>query len=273
MRARIGTAGWSIASHHAEQFPREGMGLERYAARFSCVEVNSSFYRPHRPATWSRWGALVPRDFRFAVKIPRTITHERRLRDCSALIARLLDETSGLGEKLAVLLVQLPPSLGYQPRVAEDFFQGLIAAAPARIVCEPRHPSWFEAAPDELFAGLGVARVAADPASVPAATMPGGWRSLSYWRLHGSPDIYRSPYEAERARRLCGTDHACQRGAGTAMVHLRQYRVVRGHGRCARAWQAAGRPGAVSDRQSSLKVPIICNPCSAGRANMVDRVA
>ncbi len=198
MRARIGTAGWSMASHRAEQFPREGMGLERCAARFSCVEVNSSFYRPHRPATWSRWGALVPRDFRFAVKIPRTITHERRLRDCSALIARLLDETSGLGEKLAVLLVQLPPSLGYQPRVAEDFFQGLIAAAPARIVCEPRHPSWFEAAPDELFAGLGVARVAADPASVPAATMPGGWRSLSYWRLHGSPDIYRSPYEAER---------------------------------------------------------------------------
>lgn len=195
---RIGTAGWSIASHYADRFPRLGFALERYAGRFSCVEVNSSFYRSHRPTTWSRWGSIVPQGFRFAVKVPRTMTHERKLRDCSDLIARLLDETSGLGEKLAVLLVQLPPGLGYQAGVAEDFFLELTAATPARVVCEPRHPSWFEAAPDQLLARLGVARVAADPARVPAAAVPGGWRGLSYWRLHGSPVVYRSPYSAEQ---------------------------------------------------------------------------
>lgn len=201
MLFRIGTAGWGIASHYANQFSHEGCVLERYAARFSCVEVNSSFYRSHRPTTWTRWGAIVPDDFRFAVKVPRAITHERRLVDCGDLIARLLDETSGLGKKLAVLLVQLPPSLGYHSRVAEDFFLELTAATTARIVCEPRHPDWFEAAPDGMLARLGVARVAADPAKAPAAATPGGWMGLSYRRLHGSPVIYRSPYGAERLER------------------------------------------------------------------------
>lgn len=198
MPYRIGTAGWSIASDYADRFPREGFALERYAGRFSCVEVNSSFYRSHRPTTWSRWGAIVPEGFRFAVKLPRAISHERRLRDCGDLIARLLDETSGLGGKLAILLVQLPPSLGYQAGVAEDFFRELTAATPARIVCEPRHPGWFEAAPERLLATLEIARVAADPARVPEAAVPGGWRGLSYWRLHGSPVIYRSAYGADQ---------------------------------------------------------------------------
>jgi uncharacterized protein YecE (DUF72 family) len=198
MLCRIGTAGWSIASQYADRFPRQGFALERYARRFSCVEINSSFYRPHRPTTWTRWGALVPPGFRFAVKVPRTITHERKLVDCSDLITRLLDEASGLGEKLAVLLVQLPPKLDFHASVAEDFFRELTAATAARVVCEPRHASWFEAEPEQLFVRLGIARVAADPARIPQAGVPGGWRGLSYWRLHGSPVIYRSPYSAER---------------------------------------------------------------------------
>ncbi|MBL8646435.1 MAG: DUF72 domain-containing protein [Sphingosinicella sp.] len=213
MLFRIGTAGWSIASHYANQFPCEGSVLERYAARFSCVEVNSSFYRSHRPTTWTRWGAIVPDGFRFAVKMSRAITHERRLVGCSDLIARLLDETSGLGEKLAALLVQLPPSFDYQSHVAEDFFLELTAATPARVVCEPRHPSWFETAPDRLLARLGIARVAADPARSPAAAVPGGWAGLSYRRLHGSPVIYRSPYGAERLDSYAALLAREQRGA------------------------------------------------------------
>jgi uncharacterized protein YecE (DUF72 family) len=198
MRWRIGTAGWSIASQYAGRFPDTGFALERYARRLSSVEVNSSFYRSHRPATWTRWAAIVPDDFRFAVKVPRAITHERRLRDCGGLIARLIEETVGLGAKLGVLLVQLPPSMVYQSDVAEDFFSELAAATPARIVCEPRHPSWFDDGPERMLVELEVARVAADPARVVAAGLPGGWRGLSYWRLHGSPVMYRSPYGTER---------------------------------------------------------------------------
>lgn len=198
MRWRIGTAGWSIASQYADRFPDNGMALERYAHRFSCVEINSSFYRSHRPATWTRWAAIVPDSFRFAVKVPRTITHERRLRDCGDLIDRLIDETAGLGVKLGVLLVQLPPNLAYQADIAEEFFARLADATKARIACEPRHPSWFLEDAERLLMDRKVARVAADPARVPAAGLPGGWRGLCYWRLHGSPVIYRSPYGAAR---------------------------------------------------------------------------
>lgn len=198
MTWRIGTAGWSIASQYADRFLQSGFALERYAQRFSCAEVNSSFYRSHRPATWTRWAAIVPGAFRFAVKVPRIITHERRLRDCGDLIDRLVEETAGLGAKLGVLLVQLPPNLDYQAEIAEDFFTRLGAATPARIACEPRHPSWFEADPERMLIERKVARVAADPARVAAAALPGGWRGLSYWRLHGSPVMYRSPYGAER---------------------------------------------------------------------------
>lgn len=197
MRVRIGTAGWSIASSYAGDFPHEGMGIERYAARLSCAEINSSFYRSHRPSTWTRWAERVPADFRFSVKVPRAITHERRFRDCREPIARLVDETAGLGEKLAVLLVQLPPTLVYDAEIAEPFFDALGAATPAAIAFEPRHPSWFEPAADDLLARKKIARVAADPAPVPAAAFPGGWQGLAYWRLHGSPQIYRSPYGVE----------------------------------------------------------------------------
>jgi len=194
----VGTAGWSIASAYRPQFGAGESGLARYATRFGGVEINSSFYRPHRRETWERWAAGVPEGFRFAVKLSKTISHERKLADCDDLAARFLGEASGLGGKLAILLLQLPPKLAFEPDIAEPFLAKLAASTPARLVCEPRHPSWFEAAPDALLDRLGIARVAADPAVVPAAALPGGWRGLGYWRLHGSPAMYRSSYDDGR---------------------------------------------------------------------------
>jgi uncharacterized protein YecE (DUF72 family) len=194
----IGTAGWSIPGKDAARFGPGGSALERYATRFGGVEINSSFYRPHRPETWARWAESVPADFRFAVKMPKTISHERKLVDCGDLVARFLEDLSGLGGKLAILLLQLPPKLAFDPDVAEPFLAALRASSPARLACEPRHPSWFEPGPDALLARLEVARVAADPAIVPAAALPGGWRGLDYWRLHGSPAMYRSSYDDGR---------------------------------------------------------------------------
>jgi len=189
----------------ATQFPPTGSALERYAARMPGVEINSSFYRSHRPATWARWAASVPAGFRFAVKMPRTISHERRLIDCEALLATFLEETASLGEKLAVLLLQLPPTLVWQSRSVEDFLSRLTASTSAVIVCEPRHPSWFRGEADCLLAQFGVARAAADPARAPAAAYPGGSQGLHYWRLHGSPRIYWSAYDP--ARLACYAAH------------------------------------------------------------------
>jgi uncharacterized protein YecE (DUF72 family) len=191
----IGTAGWAIPADYRDSFGEGESTLARYATRFDCVEINSSFHRRHRASTWQRWAESVPAGFRFSVKVPKTITHERKLVDCADLIAALGDDTRGLGGKLAVLLVQLPPKLAFAAREAEQFFVALAALGDARIVCEPRHLSWFEAAPGCLLRDLRISRVAADPPPVPAAATPGGWDGFAYWRLHGSPRMYRSSYD------------------------------------------------------------------------------
>jgi len=209
---RIGTAGWSIPRAVAERFPADGTGLERYAARFDAAEINTSFYRPHRRATYERWAASVPAGFRFAVKLPKAITHTARLVDSAPLLARFAEETAGLGEKRGPALVQLPPSLAFDAATAGDFFTLANAIVGGPIVCEPRHPSWFDAKAEALLARLRIARVAADPAPVAAAAVPGGWRGLAYTRLHGSPRIYWSGYDADALRALAArpataTDH------------------------------------------------------------------
>jgi uncharacterized protein YecE (DUF72 family) len=198
MGAIVGTAGWSIPADLAGHFPADGSSLERYASRFAGAEINSSFHRPHRASTWQRWADSVPATFRFSVKLPKTITHVRKLAGCEDELAQFLADVAPLGEKLAILLVQLPPKLAFDRAVAEAFMTGLARRTPARLACEPRHPSWFEAEADALLAGLGVARVAADPAIASAAAVPGGALDLAYWRLHGSPRIYRSSYDEHR---------------------------------------------------------------------------
>ncbi|MGZ3248555.1 MAG: DUF72 domain-containing protein [Croceibacterium sp.] len=189
---RIGTAGWSIARDAADRFPAEGSSLQRYAARFSAAEINSSFHRPHRVSTWERWRDSVPDAFRFSAKVPKLITHELKLVECGEALDRFIGEAGALGDKLAILLVQLPPKLELDARVAAKFFEALASRSRAAIACEPRHASWFSKDADELLEGLRVNRVAADPVRHEGAGEPGGWRAVSYWRLHGSPVMYRS---------------------------------------------------------------------------------
>lgn len=191
----IGTAGWSLPKAYAPHFPGEGSHLARYAHRFSAVEINTSFYRPHRVATYEKWAAAVPAGFRFAVKVPRAITHERRLTDADEVLARFLGEVAGLGPKLGPLLLQLPPSLAFDSTSAARFLAAFRRSFAGDIVCEPRHATWFAPDVDGVLCELAIARVAADPAPVPDAGRPGGWLDLAYYRLHGSPNMYRSVYE------------------------------------------------------------------------------
>ena len=193
-RLRIATAGWSIPRAVADSFPAEGSALERYAARFPAVEINSSFYRPHRLSTWERWRDSTPAEFRFSVKLLKAITHERELADFATPLAAFIEQVQVLGDKLAVILVQLPPRLQFDARAADRLFRAVASPTTAAIACEPRHPSWFGAEADALMAERRVARVAADPARYEGGGEPGGWRGLAYWRLHGSPVMYRSSY-------------------------------------------------------------------------------
>jgi uncharacterized protein YecE (DUF72 family) len=192
---RIGCAGWSIPTAHAGLFDEGESMLARYATRFDTVEINSCFYRPHRLQTYERWAATVPPDFRFSVKLPRSITHEARLVGGEDLLARFLDETAGLGTKLGGILVQFPPSLALDQRIADDFFARMRARIDVPIACEPRHRSWFEPTVEALWARYRIARVAADPARIPPAAHVAGQGEWNYWRWHGSPQIYYSAYD------------------------------------------------------------------------------
>jgi len=201
-RIRIGTAGWSIPKTSAHRCPGSGTHLERYARVFDCAEINSSFYGSHAPATYARWAASTGERFRFAVKVPRLITHEQKLRRAREPLEAFLKETSGLGAHRGPLLVQLPPSLAFEGRVVATFFRLLRSCHDGLVVCEPRHPSWFMPDATHVLSRFAVALVAADPAVAPHATQPDGWTGVAYFRLHGAPRMYWSRYESAYLTRL-----------------------------------------------------------------------
>ncbi len=196
-RVRIGCAGWALRLEHAGHFPAAGTHLQRYATIFNAVEINSSFHRTHRGATYKTWASSVPDDFRFAVKLPKEVTHVRRFVDAGDLLDRFADETSGLGEKLGPILVQLPPKFEFNAGLSGDFIAGIRERFTGDIVWEPRHATWFTREVETLFAEHHIARVAADPARVPEAAVPAGAAAIVYYRLHGSPRIYYSKYTSE----------------------------------------------------------------------------
>jgi uncharacterized protein YecE (DUF72 family) len=193
----IGTAGWTLPRESAGAFPEGSSHLERYSRVLRAVEINSTFHRPHRASTYARWAQSVPDDFRFCLKVPKTITHTARLRDCEPLFDAFLAEASPLGTKLDCLLFQLPPSFAFDEALAHAFFGFVRDRYSCGIACEPRHASWFEPEADRLLTDLRIARVAADPAKVPGAAHPGGWNGLRYFRWHGSPRMYYSSYPDE----------------------------------------------------------------------------
>ena len=176
--------------------------LERYANLFDTVEINSSFYRPHRPATYVRWAQSVPDDFRFSAKLPRTIRHRYRLRECAVELDAFLAGVTELGGKLSVLLLQLPPTLAFDAMMAERFFTGLRERHAGAVACEPRHASWFAPEVERLLRAFSIARAGADPARVLRAAVPGGNHRIEYLRLHGSPRMYYDAYDDDALRRV-----------------------------------------------------------------------
>lgn len=194
---RVGTAGWAIPSASARHFDTAGTHLERYSRRLSCAEINSSFYRPHAAATYAKWRDSTPPEFRFAIKLPRTITHERSLADAREPLMAFLDQIHGLAEKRGPVLVQLPPSLHFDATIVARFFELVRGLYRDAIVCEPRHATWFTPAAESLLKTFAVARVGADPPPVPSADKPGASSGITYFRLHGSPRKYWSRYSED----------------------------------------------------------------------------
>jgi uncharacterized protein YecE (DUF72 family) len=203
VRIRIGTAGWSVPQTQAHLCGEGESHLERYATVMNCAEVNTSFYRPHRQKTWQRWAATVPPEFKFAVKAPKAVTHVSKLEGCGEALAGFFGEVAALGNKLGPVLFQLPPSLVFDEGVAREFLVALRESHPGLVALEPRHASWFAPEVSRLLCDFEIARVAADPTQGSLlAAEPGGYMGFRYYRWHGSPRIYWSPYDDSRIESL-----------------------------------------------------------------------
>jgi uncharacterized protein YecE (DUF72 family) len=174
----------------------------------NAAEINTSFYRPHARETYARWAAAVPAHFRFAVKLPKAISHDRALLRVRKPLERFLSEVRGLGSTLGPILVQLPPSFTFDARRVGRFFDAFRSRHTGFVVCEPRHASWTTAAAEKLLESYRIARVAADPPRASGLDAPGGFEGVAYYRWHGSPRPYFSPYAAADLDRLAAAMQA-----------------------------------------------------------------
>lgn len=189
----IGTAGWQLPKDLTGS-SATGTHLERYGRIFNATEINSTFYRPHLAKTFERWAASVPEDFRFALKMHKGVTHEKRLMDIRPA-QTFLDMVAALGSKLGPVLVQLPPSLSWSTE-ADEFLSALRELFGGALVVEARHPSWGAREVGKVLKDLAISGVAADPPLLTEELQTWGDAQLNYFRLHGSPQIYRSAYTA-----------------------------------------------------------------------------
>jgi len=198
--ACIGTSGWNY-DHWAEPFygGRRRKDWLRYCAeRFTAVEVNATFYRLQTRETFRRWRDETPREFRFAIKANRYLTHNKKLAEPLAAIRVERERASALGNKLAAVLWQLPHNFHRDIARLEGFARALHRWRSVRHAIEFRHASWFDAEVADCLARHRVAVCQSDAADWPL------WDALTtdlvYVRLHGHEATYASGYSEAALR-------------------------------------------------------------------------
>ena len=152
MQMLTGTSGFSykewLGHFYPEKLPAAAM-LHYYAERFSTVEINNTFYRMPDESMLARWAEEVPESFAFTLKAPRRITHEKHLREAESEVSEFLRRAAVLGDKLGVLLFQLPPYLRKDIPRLQDFLA--LLPSDRRFAFEFRHASWQD---DEVYEAL-----------------------------------------------------------------------------------------------------------------------
>ena len=201
----IGTSGWMYKDWGATFYPQDMKSgfLTYLSSTFNTVEVNSSFYHLPRGSTFAKWEREVPDDFRFAVKLSRFITHQKKLQDPGEPLKNFFDAANGMRTKLAVLLVQLPPRLQYDHTAAEAFLKELRKKKRTlRVALEPRHQSWIDAAQEVrgLLRRYRVALVFPHSAKIPsfAPDDENICADFVYVRFHGPSEFAASRYGTKR---------------------------------------------------------------------------
>jgi uncharacterized protein YecE (DUF72 family) len=191
----VGTSGWSYAHWDGVLYPPATPArdrLDHYVRRFHTVELNASFYRWPRTATFTGWRRRLPGGFRLSVKAPRVLTHAKKLAEPQEWLKRIAADWHELGDKRAVLLVQLAPSQQRDDARLAQFLDRVPDSI--RTAVEFRHPSWHDDTVFEILERHGAAYCVMSGARLPRvlrATAP-----FVYLRLHGpDPDhLYAGSY-------------------------------------------------------------------------------
>jgi uncharacterized protein YecE (DUF72 family) len=144
-KIRLGTCAWSFEDWRGSFYPpdlQDSQWLEFYANYFPAVEIDSTFHAAPAEATVRRWIEITPSTFRFTCKLPREITHLRRLRDCKAELNSFLRAIEPLALKLQVILIQLPPS--FTPKDGRVALRKFLQQLPRdfRFAIEFRRAGW-----------------------------------------------------------------------------------------------------------------------------------
>ena len=149
MTLHVGTSGYSYKEwkrcFYPDKLPAKSM-LEYYGTQLPAVEINNTFYRLPKTSVLENWREQVPPDFRFSVKASRRITHMKRIKDAAEETTYLLDTVRALGDRLGVVLFQLPPNLKKDMERLEPFVA--LLRDDIRSVFEFRHESWLD---DEVY--------------------------------------------------------------------------------------------------------------------------
>jgi len=197
-----GTSGLVLPVPNKQAFPpeyRAGTRLTYYATFFNSLEVNSSFYKIPRAATFAKWVTEVPDDFRFTVKLWRGITHAPSLAFAPEDVDRFMEAAAQARPRKGCLLIQLPPGAKVDRAPQLGYLLDVVVRAGEgwKIAVEFRDKSWYVEATDALLERYHAARVLQDmPASL-------NWEettiaSFVYLRYHGPAGDYRGGYSQER---------------------------------------------------------------------------
>lgn len=195
-QAYIGTSGWQYKpwKYHFYEGKPEREWLEYASSKFTTLEADGTFYRLQSRETYENWARRTPPGFRFAIRGHRFTTHRKRLIDAAETLKNQKEPAMGLGEKLAIVLWQLPPFMKKNVERLISFGEALRAEWPeVRHAMEFRHESWFDEEVAAVLADFHLANTISDA---------GKWKrwdavtsDLVYVRLHGKPHTYWSGYE------------------------------------------------------------------------------
>jgi uncharacterized protein YecE (DUF72 family) len=204
MTIRVGTSGWSYAHWRGAFYPEhlaKSRWFDFYVERFNTVEVNATFYRNFKDSTYKKWCDRVPRDFRYVLKVPQLISHRHKLHDTAELIADFKRSAQLLGNRLGLLLLQLPPNLPCQPQLLEAALKDFVT--PAIVAVELRGEHWLTEEVFTLLRKLGANYCNPDhPQHKLTSIVTGG---TGYLRLHGRRAWYADNYTQEELYSIADT--------------------------------------------------------------------